>query len=71
MCMDRIVSIFCAAGWLMLGSAPDHDGARNGVAEIPAGYTATAAATSAAPIPGTEVAVVDTEAGSAETAAAK
>lgn len=41
MCFDRIISIFCATGWLMFGPLPGSDEVRNGVPETPAAaYTA-------------------------------
>ena len=44
MCIDRIVSIFCATGWLMLGPVPGRDDVKNGVVEMPPStYSATVA----------------------------
>lgn len=42
MCFDRIISIFCATGWLMFGPVPGGNDVKNAVPETPAGaYTAT------------------------------
>lgn len=42
MCIDRIVSIFCASAWLMLGPLPGGDGVK--VLETPASTSGAATA---------------------------